>query len=240
MTDPPPESPPVILYEHGPCFVFNKPSGLLTQAPPGIPCLERQVRAFLTQRDQPTHPLYLGTIHRLDRPVSGAIVMATRVRATQKIARQFERRTVDKRYWAIVQGHVEPAAGQWTDFIRKIPNVARAEIASASTPDAREATLDYQTLGRVPGGTWLEIRLHTGRMHQIRIQAASRGHPVWGDAQYGSTERLGPPQEDPRLEPIALHARQLAFDDPSTRQRVTILAPLPATWSPWSLEPFEG
>jgi 23S rRNA pseudouridine1911/1915/1917 synthase len=223
-----------ILYENGPCFVFNKPSGLLTQSAGGIDSLENRVRAFLTERDQPPYPLYLGTIHRLDRPVTGAIVMATRLRATQKLSKQFERRTIDKRYWAIVEGEIDPDEGEWIDHIRKIPNEAHAEIVPPDHPEGRKAVLSYRTLDRREGVSLLEIDLHTGRMHQIRVQAASRGFPIIGDEQYGSTQTLGETQEDRRMRPIALHARTLSFDDPSSKERITVSAPLPNTWLPWS------
>lgn len=223
-----------ILYENGPCYVFNKPSGLLTQSAGDIDSLENRVRAFLTERDRPPYPLYLGTIHRLDRPVTGAIVMATRIRATQKLSKQFERRTIDKRYWAVVEGEIDPDEGEWIDYIRKIPNEAHAEIVPRDHPEGRKAVLSYRTLERREGVSLLEIDLHTGRMHQIRVQAASRGFPILGDEQYGSTRTLGEPQEDRRMRPIALHARTLSFDDPSSKERITVTAPLPNTWLPWS------
>ncbi len=97
-------------------------------------------------------------------------------------------------------------------------------------PDARPATLHYRTLGRTRHGCWLKIELETGRTHQVRLQAASRGHPVLGDGLYGSTIAFGPQTDDPRLRAIALHARRLAFQHPMTRQEVVVEAPLPTIW----------
>jgi len=220
-----------VLFAQGACLVVNKPPGVLTQAPPGIDSLEVRIKAYLRQRAKAGEEVYLGIPHRLDRPASGALVFGLDRRTTRRLARQFEGRRVSKTYWACVAGKVEPAQGTWTDRLRKIPNVPRAEVVAQEHPEGRQAVLHYRTVGSLPGGTWLEIELETGRMHQIRIQAASRGHPVVGDAEYGSAIPFGPPQADPRLRPIALHARTLAFYHPEAGQHVSIVAPLPEVWA---------
>jgi 23S rRNA pseudouridine1911/1915/1917 synthase len=219
-----------ILYEDGPCLAVCKPAGVATQAPPGIDSLEVRIKAFLKQRDQPPHDVYLGVPHRLDRPASGVMLFATRRRAAQKISRQFERRTIKKLYWAWVEGCVDPPAGTWRDFVRKVFGRPLAEVVPTDHPDAREAVLHYHTLDSSAGSSLLEIELETGRTHQIRIQAASRGHPVWGDSQYGSATSFGPPCEDERQRAIALHARTLEFEHPTNKQRITVTAPVPEFW----------
>jgi len=220
-----------ILYEQGPCLVVHKPTGLLTQAAPGIDSLEVRLKTFLKQRDGKTGNIYLGVPHRLDRPVSGALVVARHVRATRRISEQFAMRTVKKTYWACVADHVEPAEGTWEDFTRKIPNEPRAEIVTEDHPDGRSAVLHYRTLGQTAHGSWLSITLETGRMHQIRIQAASRGHAVLGDTMYGSQILFGEQFEDPRKRAIALHARGLALDHPMTQERIDVVVPLPEFWA---------
>jgi 23S rRNA pseudouridine1911/1915/1917 synthase len=219
-----------ILYEQGPCLVVCKPPGLPTQAVGGIDNLEARIKAMLKQRDRLPGNVYLGIAHRLDRPASGAIVFGKHSRATRRLAEQFEGRLVRKIYWAGVEGSGLPAEGTWEDYVRKVPGEARAEIVPPDHPDQRRAVLHYRTLAAADGVTWLEIQLHTGRTHQIRIQAASRGYPVLGDAQYGATKPFGPQHEDYRLRAIALHARLLEFRDPSTRQMVAVTAPLPPFW----------
>ncbi len=206
-----------ILYEEGPCLVVNKPPGLLTQAPPGIDSLELRIKNFLKLRGHPYDFVYLGVPHRLDRPASGAIVFCTKRRAARRLAEQFEQRLVNKIYWACVEGHVAPQTGDWQDYIRKAPGNPQAEILAPGLPQARLAVLHYRVLGTGPWGSWLEVRLETGRTHQVRIQAASRGHPLLGDAQYGSTIPFGPQHEDRRLRAIALHARTLEFKHPMTK-----------------------
>jgi 23S rRNA-/tRNA-specific pseudouridylate synthase len=253
-----------ILYDSGPCLVVNKRAGLLTQAPAGIDSLEVQVKAFYREREQKEGNVYLGLPHRLDRPVSGAIVFARHVRAAQRLATQFENRTVTKVYWAVVEGDVEPNEGSWTDHLHKRHGMAQSIVVPSDDPRGKLAILHYRVLarryrdepswlapttstesndvaprpctGRVRY-TWLEIQLETGRTHQIRIQASSRGHAVLGDSQYGATQPFGEQFDDERLRAIALHARHLGFNHPMTNEAVDITAPLSAAWHTLQLPP---
>jgi RluA family pseudouridine synthase len=220
-----------ILYDSGPCLVVNKPSGLLTQAPAGIDSLEVWVKEFYRQREGKEGKIYLGLPHRLDRPVSGAIVFARHVRAAQRLSSQFENRTVTKVYWAFVEGTVQLDEGTWIDFLHKRHGMAQAIVVPEDDPRGKQAVMHFRVLARTSVGTWLEIQLETGRTHQIRVQAASRGHPVVGDAQYGSTAPFGEQFADERLRAIALHARQLGFNHPMTGEAVDIVAPPPIPWT---------
>jgi 23S rRNA pseudouridine1911/1915/1917 synthase len=246
-----------LLYEAGPVLVVLKPAGLLTQAPPGIDSLEARIKAWIKLRDQKPGNVYLGVPHRLDRPVSGALVFARHARAARRLSEQFEGRLVKKIYWACVAGAVTPAAGTWTDFVRKVPGEPRAELVAADHPEGREAVLHYRVLAllgsfaarttelsvppaELPDGScpvaapevasWLEIELETGRTHQIRIQCAARGYPVLGDTLYGSAGTFGPPHEDERLRAIALHGRSISFRHPMTQEIVSITAPVTDEW----------
>jgi 23S rRNA pseudouridine1911/1915/1917 synthase len=219
-----------ILYDSGPCLVVNKPPGVLTQAPAGIDSLEVRVKAFYREREQKEGNIYLGLPHRLDRPVSGAIVFARHVRAAQRLSAQFENRTVTKVYWAFVEGGVQPDEGTWTDNLHKRHGMAQSIVVPEGDSRGKLAVMRYRVLARTDCGSWLEVELETGRTHQIRVQAASRGHVVWGDSQYGSTQSFGEQFEDERLRAIALHARQLGFNHPMTREAVDIIAPPPVAW----------
>jgi 23S rRNA pseudouridine1911/1915/1917 synthase len=221
-----------VLYDDGPVLVVNKPAGMLTQAPAGIDSLEIRVKEFFRQREGKSADanIYLGLPHRLDRPVSGAIVFARHVRAAQRLSSQFENRTVSKAYWAFVEGAVTPEEETWTDFLHKRHGMAQAEVVDASHPAAKRAVLHYRVMWQGVSGTWLEIELETGRTHQIRVQAASRGHAVVGDSQYGSATAFGDPELELRDRPIALHARQLGFRHPMKDETVEITAPLPESW----------
>lgn len=219
-----------ILYESEACLVASKPPGLLTQAPPGIDSMEVRIKAYLSGGEREPGAVYLGVPHRIDRPASGAIVFGTSRRATRRLAQQFEHRMVKKVYWAWLEGRVTPTSGTWRDFMRKVPGEARAEVVDRDHPHAQLAVLRYRTLRAGPWGSWLEIELETGRTHQIRIQAATRQHPVLGDSQYGSTVPFGPQCEDERLRAIALHARRLRFRHPKTGESVSVTAPVSAEW----------
>ena len=227
-----------ILYEEGPVLAVNKESGILTQAPAGIDSLEARVKAFLIRRENKPGGCYLGIPHRLDRPASGVILFAKHVRAANRLSEQFRQRTVEKKYWTLVGGRIPEEEGEWIDYMRKIPGRAEAELIAPIHPDAREATLRFRVIGRYTlpeygEVTHLEVELGTGRTHQIRLQASSRGFPILGDAQYGSAIPFGEQFEDPRLNAIALHSRKMSFAHPMTRLRVTLVAPLPDAWSPF-------
>lgn len=229
-----------VLYEQKAVLVLNKPGGLLTQAPPGIDSLEWQVRQYLKEREQKAGKIYLGVPHRLDRPVSGAIVMVRNVRAAQRISAQLQQQAVTKVYWAVVQGAVEKDAGRWKDWMRKVDGEARSEVVAEGEAGAKHASLSYRCLESWAdphdGGcrSLLEIELETGRTHQIRLQAGSRERPILGDELYGSNVPFGPPEDDQRKRWIALHARRLEFRHPMIDERVKVLAPLPEYWQEFS------
>lgn len=230
MSDPMLPIPPDILLESGPCIVVNKPGGLLTQAPPGIDSMETRLRRHLLQRENRSGNIYLATCHRLDRPVSGGLIFARNVRAAQRLARQFEQRQVEKTYLAIVEGRVADSAGKWSDFMRKVSGEPRSEIVPADHPEAQYALLEFEVWAATSEVSLLKIRLETGRTHQIRLQAASRGHPIVGDALYGATTGFGPVTDDIRARWIGLMARELRFSHPMTNESVQVVAPM---FEPW-------
>jgi 23S rRNA pseudouridine1911/1915/1917 synthase len=253
------DSPTVdILLEDGPLLAVNKPAGLLTLgAIPGVPTLEREVKAWLKARFDKPGNVYLGIPHRLDRPVSGVVVFARNSKTAARLAEQFRERQVRKVYWALVEGTPKPPEGELVDWLLKAPDEARVDVVPPETPGAREARLKYRTLSPTPvsenesnapsvtphsafrtphSPTWLEIELLTGRMHQIRVQLASRGWPVVGDVQYGATTPfVVDGSTEPRDTPIALHARSLTLRHPIRYDEVTITAPVPATWERFGL-----
>jgi 23S rRNA pseudouridine1911/1915/1917 synthase len=219
-----------ILFEDNHCIAAAKPAGLLTQAPPGIPSLEAMVKAYLKEKHQKPGNVYLGVPHRLDRPVSGVVVFARNSKSAQRLAEQFQERQVVKVYWGAVAGMVEPAEDVWEDWLRKIQDEARAEKAEPETPGAKHAVMRYRVLQACDGGTLLEFQPQTGRMHQIRVQGALRGHPLFGDIMYGSTRDFGPPAELPRDRIIALHGRSLTLLHPLSYEPMTLTAPVPTSW----------
>jgi 23S rRNA pseudouridine1911/1915/1917 synthase len=235
-----------------------KPAGLATQAPPGIPSTESWLRRQLYGDDAGG---YLGVPHRLDRGVSGVVLFAATPRAARKLSRQFERREVRKTYLAIVacgdvaQETIERMSVEavtWRDMVEKITDEARTRIVPDDQPGGREAVTLVRLRCRLPADRLLlELSPVTGRMHQLRLQAAARGLPIVGDDLYGvddhawmrpqqmKNQQTNPPQteaamvpsaDDPRLRPIALHACRITYADPDTAAEVTIEAELPTYW----------
>ncbi len=231
----------VVLFEDNHCLVVAKPAPLLTQAAPGIPSLEALVKAHIKDRYNKPGNVYLGIPHRLDRPVSGVVVFARNTKAARRLAEQFQQRQVHKVYWAVVERNAEgeppPEDGVWEDWLLKIKDEARTERVTADTPQARRALLRYRRLSITADGALLEIEPETGRMHQIRVQAATRGWPVRGDAFYGAKLPFGPLAELSRERIIALHARSLTFLHPIRYEPMTLTAPTPEIWRPWTDEP---
>jgi 23S rRNA pseudouridine1911/1915/1917 synthase len=217
--DAPPVTPAgvVVLHEVSGVMAVLKPAGLATQAVVGVDSMEARVRRLLQDRGD---GIYLGVPHRLDRCVSGVMLFATTRRAARKLARQFERREIVKRYLALVQppgsGRLPKVGDRWVDLLAKVQDEPRGCLASASDPSAKEACTAVVAVWRAEAAIAVELQPETGRMHQLRIQAASRSMPILGDRLYGSTQPLcgGEVVTDVRQEEIALAAISIEFTDP--------------------------
>lgn len=219
-----------ILYEDHHLIVVNKPAPLLTQAPPHLPSMESLVKEYIKIKYAKPAGVYLGVPHRLDRPVSGVLCFTRNTKASQRVHAQFEQRTVQKIYWAAVAGRPIPTEGRWEDWVRKVPEEARTVRAEPGEPNAKQAVLDYRVLRDHSLGAILELRPQTGRMHQLRVQCAWRGHPILGDIAYADAPPFGPQSEHPHERIIALHARRLEIDHPIQKTRLILEAPLPSSW----------
>lgn len=214
-----PEHSVVVLHEAFGVMAVHKPAGLATQAVAGIDSMEARVRQLLQARGQGA---YLGIPHRLDRCVSGVMLFATTRRAARKLSRQFERRQIRKRYLALVEppgAGLLPKPGEiWVDLLAKLPDEPRGWVTSAESPAAKEARTQVAAVGRRDAAVALQLEPLTGRMHQLRIQAACRGMPIVGDRLYGSRRQLEGESEaassDPRRDEIALAAISIEFTDP--------------------------
>jgi 23S rRNA pseudouridine1911/1915/1917 synthase len=223
-----------ILHENAWFLVINKPSGILTQAIPGIESVQTTLVKQLHERDPAAATPFIGIPHRLDRVTSGAMVVARNQRALKRLSDQFASRKVTKIYHAIVPKIKESAETTWTDWMRKVPDEARAELVPESDPDAKQAVLRFHavehfTLGELPASL-VEIELETGRMHQIRLQFASHGYPILGDSLYGSPVQWLGAIPGERESPIALHARKIEFRHPQNAELVSTIARYPAGW----------
>jgi 23S rRNA pseudouridine1911/1915/1917 synthase len=217
-------APPLdILYEDNHCLAVAKPAGVPSAHFAGREeTLDRAARAYLKDKYQKPGNVFLGVVHRLDKPVSGVLLFARTSRAAARLAQQFREGTVEKTYWAVVEGDVARPAGSLEDWLRKDRDAGRVEVVPPHTAGARQALLHYQRRGAHGGLTWLEVRPQTGRTHQLRVQLARHGHPVYGDAKYGAVRTFG--------SGIALHARALTFLHPVRNEPVTLTAEVPRAW----------
>jgi len=224
-----------ILLDDGPLIALNKPAGLLTQGVPHAQLtLEGQVKAELKTRLGKPGNVYLGVPHRLDRPVSGVVVFAKNSKAAARLAEQFRERMVRKTYLAVVEGVPVPDEGLLEDWLLKDAVAAHVTVVPAGTEGAKRASLAYRVLAVHQGRSLVQIELQTGRMHQIRVQFASRGWPIVGDRQYATNQIPTAGETDElRLAQIALHAWRLELKHPIRYDDIRIEAPLPPHWDPY-------
>ena len=212
-----------ILHEDNHCIAVSKPAGVGSAHFQGQDeTLDRLVKDYLKAKYQKPGNVFLGVVHRLDKPVSGVLLFARTSKAAARLSEQFREGTVEKVYWAVVEGLVAQEAGSLEDWLRKDEQAGRVEVVPPNAPGAKQALLHFQKRGRHNELTWLEVRPQTGRTHQLRVQLAHHGHPVFGDARYGSVHTFG--------DAIGLHARSLTFLHPVRYEPVTLTAELPREW----------
>ncbi|HZN34974.1 MAG TPA: RluA family pseudouridine synthase [Pirellulaceae bacterium] len=218
--------PPLkILYEDNHLLVVEKPAGLPTQGvAEGTPSVVTRAKAYLKQKYRKPGNVYLGVVSRLDAFVSGVLVLARTSKAATRLTEQFRSSTVSKVYQALVERPPDPPAGELTHWLLKDDKERRIEVVPPRTKNAQHARLSYRTLNKHRRGTLVEIELHTGRKHQIRVQLAEIGCPIVGDRKYGSRQPLADMA-------IALHAVRLTIEHPTTRQPLTVESPLPENWN---------
>ena len=212
-----------ILYQDAAVIAVNKPAGLTVHAGAGQhdgTLVNRLVHHFqgLSQLGGDERP---GIVHRLDKDTSGVLLVARTDAAHRALASQFSGRTVEKVYLALVNGHVKDDTGRITKPISRDP--ARRVRMTARLAAGRDAITEYRVRQRWEKFTFLEVRIKTGRTHQIRVHMASLGHPVAGDRLYGA----------PPADRLFLHAWKIGFTSPATGKLVTVEAPLPSELSVW-------
>jgi len=214
-----------ILFEDNHLLVVNKPAGMLAQADLGGDLDVLTVaKRIIKERDRKAGNVFLGLVHRLDRPVSGVMALAKTSKAASRLSAQFRDREPEKRYLAVVSGAPDPPRAELAHFLLK-DRAERVTRVVAAREGGKEALLRYEVLERRGGRCLLRVLLLTGLSHQIRAQLSAVGHPVVGDRKYGSTEPLV-------RGVIALHARSLSLRHPVRQEPIEITADPPAHW-PW-------
>lgn len=215
-----------VLYEDNHVLGVEKPAGLLVQGDrTGDPTLLEAARAYLKEKYAKPGNVFLGLVHRIDRPVSGVVLFARTSKAASRLTREFAERKVQKTYYAVVIGEVSEDGGEIESFIKR--RHLRSRIEPGPGSGAKAAKLSYRVLGRKKGHSLLEVTPHTGRHHQIRVQLSGLGYPIGGDLKYGAREAL--PDKS-----IALHAGVLVVKHPTQETNVRLEA-APPQHHPWTL-----
>ena len=213
-----------VLYEDNHLLVVNKRAGEIVQGDrTGDECLAETLKAFVAQRDAKPGQVFMGIPHRLDRPVSGIVVLAKTSKALERLNALFREGAVHKTYWALCCQRPHADEALLTDWLIRIEQQNKSYVAKGPGGSAKEARLRYRYLRSTDRYHLLEVELLTGRHHQIRCQLAHMGCPIKGDLKYGA----------PRSNPdggICLHARSIRFIHPVKKTEITLTAPVPASW----------
>ena len=222
-------APLEIIYEDNHLIALNKPTGILVQGDEtGDKPLVEIVKDYIKQKLQKPGAVFLGVVHRLDRPVSGVVVFARTSKALSRMNELFRSRETKKIYWAITNQKPAKKEGNLVHWLLKDEKKNKTTSFIRETPGALKSELTFKLLDARSGMFLLEIQPLTGRSHQIRAQLASMGCPILGDLKYGSQTATGDSS-------IALHARSLQFIHPVKKESLCLEAPVPdkAWWVKW-------
>ena len=215
-----------VLYEDNHIIIVRKESGEIVQGDKtGDRPLSEIVKAYIKEAYAKPGEVFLGVVHRLDRPVSGLVVFARTSKALSRLNDMFRKGEVHKTYWAIVKNRPNPQSGTLTHWLVRNEKQNKSYASLNEKPESKQAQLNYRTLASTENYTMLEVELLTGRHHQIRCQLSTIGCPIKGDLKYGA----------PRSNPdgsISLHARSIDFIHPVSKQHIHVEADVPdeALW----------
>ncbi|MCA9190255.1 MAG: RNA pseudouridine synthase [Planctomycetales bacterium] len=215
-----------VLYEDNHLLVVNKPTGLATMGTTEQPSAYGLAAEYLKVKYRKPGNVFVGIVSRLDKLVSGVLVLARTSKAAARLSEQIRNQQVDKRYWAVVEGNCHHSAWYTLEnWIRKDDASQRMVCAANQSPTAQLAALRLRTLKYDQHCSWLEVQLLTGRKHQIRIQLAELGFPIVGDRKYGSTVSF--PMG------IALHCHQVTVSHPTKKETMSFQCFPPKSWMRW-------
>lgn len=210
-----------IIYEDNHIIIVNKRAGDIVQGDKtGDQPLNDIVKDFLKDKYKKPGKVYLGTVHRLDRPTTGLVIFAKTSKALPRLNKLFASKDISKTYWAIVKNQPPKTEDTLIHWLKKNPKNNKSKANIKEVPDSKKGILHYTLLKKLHNYYLLEVRLETGRHHQIRSQLSSINCPIKGDLKYGfdrSNKDAG----------IHLHARQIEFTHPVSQKVLTIIAPLP-------------
>lgn len=210
-----------ILFEDNHLIIVNKRSGEIVQGDKtgDVPLLER-VREYLRVKYQKPGNVFCGLVHRIDRPVSGAVVFAKTSKALSRMNELVKVRDISKVYWAIVERAPEVREQRLVNYLKKNEKQNKSYVVREGESGAQRAELSYRVIGQSERYTLVEVELFTGRHHQIRVQLSSNGMIIKGDLKYGA-KRSNPDGS------ISLHARRIAFEHPVSKENMVVEASVP-------------
>ena len=210
-----------VVYEDNHIIIVNKQSGEIVQGDKtGDRPLSDIVKDYIKEKYQKPGAVFLGVVHRLDRPVSGLVVFARTSKALTRLNKMFAEGEVHKTYWALVKNAPQKKEDTLTHWLVRNEKQNKSYAYATEKPNAKKAILKYRLIGKSDNYSLLEVQLMTGRHHQIRCQLAAMGCPIKGDLKYGA----------PRSNPdgsISLLSHSVAFIHPVSKERITVEAPLP-------------
>ncbi len=210
-----------VLYEDNHVIVINKRASDIVQGDKtGDETLPDKIKAYLKKKYDKPGNVFCGVVHRLDRPTSGAVVFAKTSKALERLNAQFREKETDKIYWAVVEQKPATDRGDLTHFLKKNEKQNKSYATAVEVQGSKKAVLHYTWLKSSERYHLLEIVLETGRHHQIRCQLGQIGCIIKGDVKYGARR----PNTDGS---ICLHARELTFSHPTTKETIHIVAPTP-------------
>ncbi len=222
MDQPRPALSDRVLYEDNHLVIVNKmPSEIVQGDKTGDQPLSDLVKKYIKEKYYKPGAVFLGTVHRIDRPVSGVVVFARTSKALGRLNHMLKERQIDKRYFAVVKAEPSVDQGSLTHYLKKNEAQNKSYVVPSDSKGAKKAVLQYRVVARSDQYTLLDIELLTGRHHQVRVQLAAEGCPIKGDLKYG----YGRSNHDGS---IHLHARSVAFEHPVRREPLHIVAPFPA------------
>ncbi|MFY8181327.1 MAG: RluA family pseudouridine synthase [Flavobacterium sp.] len=216
-----------ILHEDNHIIVINKRVGDIVQGDKtGDKPLSEIVKEYIKDKYNKPGEVFLGVVHRLDRPTTGIVVFAKTSKALERLNKMFSERETNKTYWAIVKNKPPKTEDNLIHFLKRNEKNNTSKAHLKEVPESKKASLDYKIIKELNNYFALEINLHTGRHHQIRAQLQAIGCPIKGDLKYGF-DRSNPDGG------IHLHARKLAFTHPVSKEQIEIIAPTPsdAIWN---------
>lgn len=210
-----------VIYEDNHLIAVNKKAGDIVHSDEtGDYTLEEEVKKYIKIRYNKPGDVWLGTLHRLDRPVSGVTIFARTSKAAERMSKMFQKKEINKIYYAITKNTPDPLFGKLSNYLVRDEMTNKVKVKSKPSADAKLAELEYEVVGHLDASTLIKINLLTGRHHQARAQMAKIGCPILGDLKYGSTI----PIHD---KSIALHCKEMNFIHPVTNEEIKIEADFP-------------